>query len=93
MDYKSGHYRRYMRASLHGVIVEAGFDVVDVRYFDVLGVPPYFLMYKLLDVKTLDQVSSQGYDRVIVPISRAMQRVAPHPPLGKNLLAIARRPH
>jgi len=93
LDYKSGHHRRYHRDTLSRVITDAGFELVDVRYLDVLGVAPYFLMYKLLDVKSLGQVSAGGYDRVIVPISRAIQRLAPHPPFGKNLLAIARRPH
>ena len=93
LDYKSGHHRRYHRDRLSRVITTAGFELVDVRYLDMLGVVPYFLMYKLLDVKTLGSVSSNGYDRVIVPISRAIQRLAPHPPFGKNLLAIARRPH
>ena len=94
MDYKSGHHRRYQRdASAAASITEAGFELVDLRYLDVLGVAPYFAMYKLLDVKTLGSVSSNGYDRVIVPISRAVQRLVPDPPFGKNLLAIARRPH
>jgi hypothetical protein len=42
-------------------------------------------------VKSLGAVSSTGYDRVIVPVSRALQRLVPYPPLGKNLLAIARK--
>ena len=93
LDYKSGHHRRYQRDGLRRLITEAGFELVDLRYLDLLGVAPYFAMYKLLDVKTLGTVSSNGYDRVIVPISRAIQRLAPNPPFGKNLLAIARRPH
>ena len=93
LDYKSGHHRRYTADTLRDVIDGAGFEVADVRYLDVLGVVPYFVMYRLLDVKTLGSVSSNGYDRVIVPVSRAVQRLVPHPPVGKNLLAIARRPH
>ena len=93
MDYKSGHHRRYHRESLVQVVTEAGFELVDIRYLDVLGVAPYFAMYRLLDVKTLGSFSSNGYDRVVVPLSRAVQRLVPHPPFGKNLLAIARRPH
>jgi hypothetical protein len=93
LDYKSGHHRRYTAESLRRVIAESGFELVDVRYLDVLGVLPYFVMYKLLDVKSLGAASSNGYDRVIVPASRAVQRLVPHPPVGKNLLAIARRPH
>ena len=93
MDFKSGHHRRYVRESLRGVVTDAGFELVDIRYLDVLGVAPYFAMYRLLDVKSLGAVSSGGYDKVIVPLSRAVQRLVPDPPFGKNLLAIARRPH
>jgi SAM-dependent methyltransferase len=93
LDYKSGHHRRYTAESLGRVVGDAGLDLVDVRYLDVLGIVPYFAMYRLLDVKSLGSVSSTGYDRVIVPLSRAVQRLVPHPPVGKNLLAIARRPH
>ena len=91
LDYKSGHHRRYVRGDLAATVEAAGFEVVDLRYLDVLGVAPYYAMYRLIDVKSLGAVSSTGYDRVIVPVSRALQRLVPYPPLGKNLLAIARK--
>jgi SAM-dependent methyltransferase len=91
LDYKSGHHRRYVRGDLAATVEAAGFEVVELRYLDVLGVAPYYAMYRLIDVKSLGAVSSTGYDRVIVPVSRALQRLVPHPPLGKNLLAIARK--
>ena len=90
LDFKSGHHRRYRRDELEATIAAAGFELIDVRYLDVLGVAPYYAMYRLLDVKSLGTVSSTGYDRVVVPLSRGVQRLVPHPPLGKNLLAIAR---
>ena len=67
LDYKSGHHRRYVRGDLAATVEAAGFEVVDLRYLDVLGVAPYYAMYRLLDVKSLGAVSSTGYDRVIVP--------------------------
>lgn len=91
LDFKSGHYRRYDKARLRTVITEAGFDVQELRYFDVAGVLPYWLMYKALDVKSLGSASSAVYDKLIVPASRAAQRVVPDPPIGKNLIAIARK--
>ncbi len=92
LDYKSGHFRRYAAHQLHDLLVEAGFHDVDVRYFDLLGVAPYWLMYRVLDVGRLDRVSSTGYDRIIVPISRLVQRLVPRPPRGKNLIAVATAP-
>lgn len=92
LDYKSGHYRRYTAEQLERLLVEAGFTDIDVRYFDLLGVTPYWLMYRVFKVSRLDRVSSTGYDRVVVPLSRMLQRVLGRPPRGKNLVAVASRP-
>jgi SAM-dependent methyltransferase len=91
LDYKSGHYRRYTSDQLRALLATAGYRDVDVRYLDVVGVAPYWLLYRLLDVKHLDRASATGYDRVLVPLSRAVQRLVPRPPFGKNLVATARR--
>ena len=90
LDYKSGHYRRYTHDQLASLLDRAGYVDADVRYVDLLGVAPYWFMYRVLNVGRLDRASSTGYDRVIVPLSRAVQRLARRPPRGKNLIAIAR---
>ncbi len=92
LDFKSGHYRRYDRALLTQVVEAAGLEVEKVEYLDLAGVVPYFLMYRLLDVPTLDTGSSQVYDRLIVPVSRFLAARAGSPAVGKNLVAVARRP-
>jgi hypothetical protein len=33
-----------------------------------------------------------GYDRVVVPVSRMLQRVVRRPPLGKNVILVATKP-
>jgi len=91
LDFKSGHFRRYDRDLLRDVVEGAGFEVVDLHYLDVAGVIPYWLMYRVLNRSALDSASSKLYDSVIVPASRMMQRAVPHPPLGKNLVAVARQ--
>ena len=92
LDYKSGHYRRYDRDLLASVIATAGLELVDLRYMEVAGVVPYFVMYRVLDVSTLRASSSKLFDAVIVPASRLIQRRFGSPAFGKNLLAVARRP-
>jgi 2-polyprenyl-3-methyl-5-hydroxy-6-metoxy-1,4-benzoquinol methylase len=92
LDFKSGHFRRYDRPLLTSVITDAGFELVDLHFMDVAGVVPYFLMYRLLDVPTLDSGSSRIYDSLIVPCSRFIQNRVGPPAVGKNLLAVARRP-
>ncbi|MFM8311887.1 MAG: methyltransferase domain-containing protein [Ilumatobacteraceae bacterium] len=91
LDFKSGHYRRYDRALLESAIREAGLEVEHMAYMDALGIVPYFVMYRLLDVQRLDSGSSALYDRVIVPVSRLLERLLGAPVRGKNLVAVARR--
>ena len=91
LDYKSGHHRRYDKAGLRQVIADAGFEIVELRYIEVAGVLPYWLMYRVLNRQSLSAMSSGVFDRVVVPVSKLMQGLVPNPPFGKNLLAIARR--
>ena len=88
LDFKSGHYRRYGREHLVTVVEQAGFDVVDVHHFDVAGVVPYWFMYRLLDVSRLDRFSSDVYDRVVVPVSRMVQRTLPDAVLVPGCLSV-----
>lgn len=92
LDYRAGHYRRYHLADLCARVEAAGLDVVSARYFDVLGVLPYLAVYRLLGTTTITGSTLWGYDRVVVPVSRGLQRLLPHPPLGKNVIVVARRP-
>jgi 2-polyprenyl-3-methyl-5-hydroxy-6-metoxy-1,4-benzoquinol methylase len=91
LDFKSGHFRRYDKTRLRNVISQAGFEGVELRYLEVAGVVPYWLMYRVLNRRSLSRMSSGVFDRAVVPTSKLIQRLVPNPPLGKNLLAIARR--
>ncbi|HEY4726936.1 MAG TPA: methyltransferase, partial [Actinomycetes bacterium] len=91
LDYKAGHYRRYSVDGLRGLAEAAGFEVRKAGYLDVLGVLPYWLLYRLGGRDSIGGTSVWGYDRVMVPVSRLLQRVAPDRLLGKNVLLIAIR--
>ena len=92
LDYKAGHYRRYSAAGLRRIAEEAGLVVKRSCYFDVLGVPPYYVVYKLLRQTEISGSTMWGYDWVVVPVSRLLQRVLVRPPLGKNVVLVATRP-
>ena len=92
LDFKSGHFRRYDRALLEQVVTRAGFAIERLSYMDLVGALPYFVMYRLLDVARLDSSSSRLYDSVLVPISRFLEARCGTPAVGKNLVAVARRP-
>jgi 2-polyprenyl-3-methyl-5-hydroxy-6-metoxy-1,4-benzoquinol methylase len=91
LDYKAGHYRRYSLRQLRATVTEAGFDVVKLRYFDMLGVFPYWLVYRLLRHNDIPGSTMWGYDRLVVPTSRLLQRLVRRPPFGKNVILVARK--
>lgn len=92
LDYKAGHYRRYSLRQLRSVAAAAGLEIVSLRYFDVLGVAPYWLVYRVLRHTDIPGSTMWSYDRLVVPASRLLQRLVPHPPIGKNVIMVARKP-
>ena len=47
MDKNVGHYRRYNKKELHNKATEAGLNVVENKYMNILGIIPYYLKGKL----------------------------------------------
>jgi 2-polyprenyl-3-methyl-5-hydroxy-6-metoxy-1,4-benzoquinol methylase len=92
LDYRAGHYRRYSLRRLRALASAAGFKAVSARYFDVLGVLPYLVVYRLSRHDDIAGSTLWGYDRAVVPLSRLLQRAVPRPPLGKNVLLVAVKP-
>jgi SAM-dependent methyltransferase len=89
-DRQVGHLRRYRRGMLAQAAREAGFDVERARYFDLTGVLPWYVHFVLLG-RSMGGGSVTLYDRVAVPVTRFVERLVP-PPIGKNILLVARRP-
>ena len=90
-DKSVGHFRRYRRAELEEKIREAGFKILVSKYFDFVGVAPWWLKYRLLKSEKLEPKAVELYDRWAVPVTRALESVLT-PPTGKNLLLIAAKP-
>jgi SAM-dependent methyltransferase len=92
LDHKAGHYRRYSVPELRDVVRAAGLVVESCRYFDVLGVLPYWLVYRVLRHSDITGSTTWAYDRLAVPFSRVVQRALRTPPIGKNVVLVARKP-
>ncbi len=88
-DASVGHFRRYKKKQLRTLVEKAGFEIVDVRYFDILGIAPWYLFFTL-GKRKLSAGSAKLYDTVAVPVMRRVEGVV-KPPIGKNLLLIAKK--
>ena len=89
-DREINHFRRYTRIELEKKCRAAGLKVVSSRYFDLLGVPSWWVKYRLLQSKKLEPRAVKLYDQRVVPIARTFESWV-DPPLGKNLLLIAEK--
>jgi 2-polyprenyl-3-methyl-5-hydroxy-6-metoxy-1,4-benzoquinol methylase len=90
MDRLMGHYRRYTLPDLRHKCIAAGFRIRDARHFDILGIGPWFVKYRLMKSTTMESGLVQLYDRVVIPFARTLERLIP-PPIGKNLVVIAEK--
>jgi dolichol-phosphate mannosyltransferase len=92
IDFKSGHFRRYSEKQLVGLIAGAGLELIHIRHIDALGVVPYWINYRLLNKSGISGGGVWAFENVCVPATRVVTRRAKDLPLGKNLVALARRP-
>ena len=88
LDEIFGHFRRYTRKSLRTCASEAGFRIEKLRYFDISGVLPWWLLNTVLGKTSFNQPMLTVYDRVVVPPTKLIESILA-PPLGKNLVLIA----
>lgn len=89
-DKNCGHYRRYYKKELKVKVENAGFKIIKLKYFDFLGVIPWWILFKVLKVKYLKTEQSKVYDRLIIPLESILERKAA-PLFGKNLILVAEK--
>jgi SAM-dependent methyltransferase len=88
-DRHVGHFRRYTRRQLRELAETAGFEVTSARYFDFVGILPWYVSFVLLKSRP-NALSVTLYDKLVVPPMRLVERFV-SPPWGKNVLLIARK--
>jgi glycosyltransferase involved in cell wall biosynthesis len=81
------HYRRYSREELTRKLEGAGLAVEHLSYFNMLGVPGWFLNARILKRQAVPGFQARLND-LLVPWLRFERRFGP--PVGMSLLAVAR---
>jgi SAM-dependent methyltransferase len=88
LDRTFGHERRYTRDSLRAVIEQSGLRLLDLRPFNLLGIPGWWVKNRT-GASTLGTRSLAVYEAVL-PIWRPLERRL-RPPWGLSLIAHAER--
>jgi len=92
VDSLSGHFRRFTRRELIAVANAAGFEVESIRYFNPLAILPYWLLYRVVGVKSVSSRQLGFYDRAIVPLAYKIIGLFGGKIPGINLIAILKIP-
>jgi SAM-dependent methyltransferase len=90
LDQAFGHVRRYTRAELARKVRGAGFSIVTLKYWNLVGALMWILLAKVLGRRSIGRISVVLYDRLVVPWLFPLEHRA-EPPLGQSLLGICRR--
>jgi len=89
-DERVGHLRRYTKSELEEKLRRTGFQTIVSTYFDLAGIAPWWIKYRLLKSATMQPGGVRFYDRYIVPAARRFESVI-HPPIGKNVIVVAEK--
>ena len=91
-DHIAGHYRRYSRWRLRGVFAAAGLEAIDIRYHNSLAVLPWLAFRNSTGSDEDGRLQKLSlWERTGVPATKFIEGHV-RPPLGLNLLAVARVP-
>ncbi|MBL8148788.1 MAG: class I SAM-dependent methyltransferase [Blastocatellia bacterium] len=88
-DKQLGHYRRYHKKQLIDLVESVGFRVVKAKYFDLVGIIPWYIAFVLLK-RSMSSGNVLLYDKLVVPVMQHVEKVLT-PFVGKNLLLVGRK--
>ena len=91
LDASFEHHRRYTRQSLRSVVEHAGWKPVRISYMNLLGIAAWFMAGRILKQTSIAAGPAKTYDRLVVPLLSRLEAIL-EPPVGSNLVAIARKP-
>jgi 2-polyprenyl-3-methyl-5-hydroxy-6-metoxy-1,4-benzoquinol methylase len=83
------HHRRYSRSEMREKLERAGLEVEHLGFFNMIGVPGWWLNARVLRRRTVPGFQARLND-LLVPLLRAEKLVGP--PFGMSLLAVGRVP-
>jgi SAM-dependent methyltransferase len=89
-DRRVGHVRRYTPGALAEVVRRAGLDVELVKPVNLLGGVAWWLTVRRGGTTAPDPRMVAVFDRCVVPVTKALERVV-RVPFGQSVLCVARK--
>ena len=89
-DENLGHFRRYHKKPLESLIQQVGFKIVKSRYFDLVGILPWWLLFCLFKNQEVKAGQVSIYDKLVIPVMRKVESKIPLP-IGKNILIVGQK--
>lgn len=90
-DRAVGHVRRYRTGSLAAAYERAGLRIERLHYVNAPGLIAWYVAMRLLRLTPGDGPLIRTWDRVVVPVTRALERRV-RPPFGQSVFAVGRVP-
>jgi len=90
IDADFGHFRRYTKDSLRSALINSGFSVVDMFYFNFCGYFVWLVNFRLLRKRSFNPTMVRIYDRLVFRWFCHIERRLTRPPVGQSLIAIAK---
>jgi SAM-dependent methyltransferase len=88
-DELDGHFRRYDKRRLRGLLRRTGLRTLSLRYFNTVGAVGWWVQYKLLR-RTIHGEGQFGVMNRVLPVVRRLEQ-AVSPPFGLSVVAVCRR--
>jgi SAM-dependent methyltransferase len=90
LDVSFGHHRRYTRRRFEALIPPTGLQIEKLKFFNFIGILPWMIMGKLFRRRSLTHTQVSISDRFLIPLTRRLEKIV-SPPIGQNLLLVARK--
>jgi len=90
IDKDFGHHRRYTKSELKHKLQTAGFEILRLGYFNLIGYFAWWLNFCALKKRKFVVGSVRMFDRMIFPCSHWLESHICAPPFGQSLIAVGR---
>ena len=88
-DKELEHYRRYTKPTLNKLMIKNNLNIIRTNYFNLAGIPAWFLFGRLLQKKTIEGGQMSLYNK-LVPLFKFADRLVFNQ-IGLSVICIAKK--